>query len=79
MKLSISNDCTRASSCRNFDNNMRSVIGSVRHLLIRIKVASRESRGTGDNNNNREIVCCIISLLCISDLLLAIDCDQRKL
>ena len=78
MKLSISNDCTRASSCRNFDNNMRSVIGSVRHLLIRIKVASRESRGTGDNNNNREIVCCY-SLLCISDLLLAIDCDQRRL
>ena len=77
MKLSISNDWTRASSCRNFDNNMRSVIGSTRHLLIRIKVASR---GAGDNNNIREIVCCIISLcsaLCISDLLLAIDCDQR--
>ena len=76
MKLSISNDWTRASSCRNFDNNMRSVIGSARHLLIRIKVASR---GAGDNNNNREIVCCIISLLRISDLLLAIDCDQRQL
>ena len=41
MKLSISNDWTRASSCRNSDNNMRSVIGSGRHLLIRIKVASR--------------------------------------
>ena len=75
MILSISNDWTRASSCRNFDNNMRSVIGSERHLLIRIKVASR---GAGDNNNIREIVCCIISSsLCISDLLLAIDCDQR--
>ena len=79
MILSISNDWTRASSCRNFDNNnMRSVIGSERHLLIRIKVASR---GAGDNNNIREIVCCIISCLsselCISDLLLAIDCDQR--
>lgn len=67
MKLSISNDWTRASSCRNFDNNMRSVIGRARHLLIRIKVASR---GAGDNNNNREIVCCIISPSSVSQIAL---------